>query len=139
MPRLAALMILAMLGLAGPAAAADVYKCTGADGKTYYTGTPCPAGAEEKRLDVPKAPPRAESQVPRKSLDERIAEATDPVVKAQLEIEKQRCELARTQLERYENAPYLIQRKDDGSERRLSDEEAAAEMQRLRQQIAERC
>lgn len=128
--------------LAGPAAAGSVYKCTGADGKTYYSGQPCPASAQSETLRVPNPSSQddtASAEKKGKSLDERIAEAEDPVLKAQLELRKKQCELARTQLKRYEDAPYLVEKLDDGTERRLSEEETAAEKQRLRDMIATEC
>lgn len=142
MSRIFAIASFAFLAtMALPAAAGTVYKCTTADGKTVYSGQPCPETAQSETLQVPEAPAPDESTKTgdRKSLDERIAEATDPVIKAQLEIQKQRCELARTQLERYEDAPYLIEKNEDGSERQLSEEETKAAREKLRQQIENRC
>lgn len=142
MSRIAALPLLTLLAaLAFPVAAGEVYKCTGADGKTYYSGQKCPAGADSEKLHVQRpttsdAPAATEE---RKSLDEQIAEATDPVAKARLQIQKQECELAATQLERYEGAPYLVEKQADGSERRLTEEEAQAEIDKLRQKMEARC
>lgn len=138
--RLSAFVMLAALAL--PATAAPVYKCTNAQGETYYSGQPCPKSDAAERLRVQR--PASSDQAAaddnsRKTLDERIAEADDPVLKAQLELRKKECELARTQLSRYENAPYLIEKQADGTERRLSDEEAEAEKQRLRQLIDSEC
>lgn len=142
MSRIAALSLLMLLAaFALPAAAAEVYKCTGADGKTYYSGQKCPAGADGEKLHVQR-PATSDEPAPtekRKSLDEQIAEATDPVAKARLQIQKQECDLAATQLERYEGAPYLVEQQEDGTQRRLSDEETAAEKARLRGRIESQC
>jgi len=138
--RLATLFAFALLAL--PSGAAGVYKCTNADGKTYYADQACPKSETAEKLRVPRAATNddaGDTTTTRKSLDQRIAEATDPVVKAQLEIEKQRCELARTQIQRYEDAPYLVRKNEDGTEHRLSDEETRAEKDKLRRQIEERC
>lgn len=141
MARILAILVLA--ALAQPASSGPVYKCTGADGKTYYSEQPCPKSASSEVLRVQKAPAGDEESADDadagKTLDERIAEATDPIVKARLELRKQECELARTALERYEGAPYLVERQADGSERRLSDEEAEAEKQQLRDKIRTEC
>lgn len=140
---IAALVAVTMLAMqASPAAAGAVYKCTNADGKTYYAGQPCPESAQSETLRVPR--PGADEKATAKeddgkSLDERIAEAEDPVLKAQLQLRKKQCELARTQLKRYEDAPFLVEKLDDGSERRLSEEETAAEKQRLRGMITKEC
>ncbi|HEX7048188.1 MAG TPA: DUF4124 domain-containing protein [Gammaproteobacteria bacterium] len=136
---MAAAVIFAMQAL--PVAAGTVYKCTTADGKTIYSGQPCPETARSETLNVPEpaTPDESAKTGDGKSLDERIAEATDPVIKAQLEIQKQRCELARTQLERYADAPYLIEKREDGTERQLSEEETKAAREKLRQQIENRC
>lgn len=137
------LLPLLLLGsLAAPASAADVYKCTGADGKTYYSSQRCPSSEQGSRLRVQRPTTLDESTKEDsggKTLDQRIAETEDPVRKAQLELLKKECELARTQLSRYEDAPYLIEKKDDGTERRLSEEETAAEKARLSRKIAEQC
>lgn len=137
MPLLAALLLV----LAPAAQAGDVYKCVDADGKTQYSSRPCPKDAEGEKLAVqrPATPEEDGEAPPRKSLDERIAEATDPVVKARLEITKQECELAATQLKRYEDAPYLVQKQADGSERKLTPEEAEAEKDKIRRAMKERC
>lgn len=135
-----AIVVLAVPAL--PAEAASVYKCTDATGKTTYSERACPETQTAETLRVRPAPEPDESAAGAaggKTLDQKIAEATDPVVKAELEIEKQRCELAATQLQRYEDAPYLVQKQADGSERRLSDEEAQAEKDKLRNILKERC
>lgn len=140
MTRLIAIFLLALLAM--PATAAGVFKCTNAEGKTYYSERACPKDESAERLRVPKAATGDEAagaSSARKSLDQRIAEATDPVIKAQLELEKQRCELARTQLDRYNDAPYLIRKQEDGTEVQLSEEESQAERDKLRKQIEERC
>lgn len=142
MLRIAAILMLGALAL--PADAAPVYKCTKADGSTYYSGQPCPETATSETLRVQKPATNAEGESGKqepagKTLDERIAEAEDPVVRAQLELRKKQCELARTQLERYEDAPYLVEKMEDGSQRRLSDEEAAAEKQKLREMLQGEC
>lgn len=41
------LMISAVLVIAGPAGAANVYKCLGANGKTIFSDRPCSADAEQ--------------------------------------------------------------------------------------------
>lgn len=140
MTRLIAIFLFALLAM--PATAAGVFKCTNAEGKTYYSERACPKDESTERLRVPKA--SADDEAPAEgaegsSLDQQIANATDPVIKAQLELRKKECELARTQLQRYEGAPYLVEQQDDGTQRRLSDEEAAAQKQQLRDLIAQRC
>ena len=140
MTRLIAIFLFALL--ATPASAAGVFKCTNAEGKTYYSERACPKDESAERLRVPKASADDEATAEGKkgsSLDEQIANATDPVLKAQLELRKKECELARTQLQRYEDAPYLVEQQADGTQRRLSDEETAAQKQQLRELLAQRC
>lgn len=141
MIRLAAIFLFALVAM--PADAAGVYKCTNAEGKTYYSDRACPKNESAERLRVPKsAQGDATAETDGEagsSLDQQIANATDPVVKAQLELRKKECELARTQLQRYADAPYLVEQQADGTQRRLSDEEAAAEKQKLRDMLASRC
>lgn len=137
------LLLLLLASLASPASAADVYKCTDAGGKTYYSGQRCPSSEQGTRLRVQRPATSSEENTKEtgdgKTLEQRIAEADDPVRKAQLELLKKECELARTQLSRYEDAPYLVEKKDDGTQRRLSDEETAAEKARLGRKIKEQC
>jgi len=132
----------ALLVLAAPASAAGaVHKCKSADGQVHYSQQPCPASAEGEvlRVQPPATPVEPAAEDNRKSLDERIAAATDPVIKAQLQLEKQRCELAMTQLQRYADAPYLVEKHEDGTERQLSEKESEAAREKLRQQIESRC
>lgn len=141
MIRIAALLLFAC---ALPASAAGVYKCTSADGKTVYSETPCPKDASAEKLRVPRSSSDADAgntddKTAGNSLDAQIAAATDPVMKAQLELQKKQCELARTQLQRYESAPYLVEQQADGTQRRLSEEETAAEKARLKNLLAEKC
>ena len=147
MKHLRTLLSLALLGgavVAMPSGAAEVYKCVSADGKVSYSSQPCPkdAAAEKLRLQRSQTAEQqddGEQDAAQSSLDERIAKETNPVAKAQLEIQKQQCELVRTQLKQYEQAPYLIRKKEDGSEERLSEEESNAERQRLRDYLAKEC
>lgn len=142
MTRFIAIFLFALLAM--PATAAGVFKCTNAEGKTYYSERACPKDESAEKLRVPKATADDEASAEAdgkegSSLDQQIANATDPVIKAQLELRKKECELARTQLQRYEGAPYLVEQQADGTQRRLSDEEAAAQKQQLRDLIAQRC
>lgn len=141
MTRLIAIFLFALLAM--PASAAGVFKCTNAEGKTYYSERACPKDESAERLRVPRASGNDDASEATgnegSSLDQQIADATDPVIKAQLELRKKECELARTQLQRYEDAPYLVEQQDDGTQRRLSDEETAAQKQQLRDLLAQRC
>lgn len=140
-PMIMGLALLATLAL--PAGAGNVYKCTGENGETRYSSQPCPDAAESERLRVQRPASNTgddnTSAAGGKTLDEQIAAATDPIRKAQLELRKKECELARSQLERYEGAPYLVEQQEDGTQRRLSEEETAAEKERLRGQIESQC
>ncbi len=46
----------------GNGAHAQLFKCTGKDGKVQYQETPCPAAADEKRLKAPAAGPGPSSE-----------------------------------------------------------------------------
>lgn len=132
--------------------AAEVNKCVDANGKVTYSSQPCPEDSKAERLKLRTrgaSQPEAEEGAndgegkgepgSMRELDARIAAEEDPVVKAELELIRQQCELAKTQMQRYEEAPFLVRKTDDGTQERLSDEEAAAEKARVRQMLSEKC
>lgn len=55
------LLILLLLGLAGGARAAPVYKCNGASGEIAYQGIPCAEPAGGSVVEIAPAPPYAKS------------------------------------------------------------------------------
>lgn len=133
--------LLAATSLALPASAAEVYKCVNSDGKVSYSSQPCPKDAAAEKLRLQKAPTVQDDETTGElsGWDARIAAETDPEQKKRLEILKQQCELAETQLKKYEAAPYLVTRSDDGSEKKLSKEEGEAEKQKLRDFMTREC
>ncbi|MDX1442656.1 MAG: DUF4124 domain-containing protein [Gammaproteobacteria bacterium] len=140
-----------LLALPFTAGAAEVNKCVDANGKVTYSSQPCPKDSQAERLKLRTrgaSQPQAEGDADdsaggapgsMQELDARIAAEEDPVLKAQLQITRQKCELAKTQMQRYEEAPYLVRKNDDGTQERLSDEEAAAEKAKVRQFLAQEC
>lgn len=144
------LLALCPLAFATPGQAGEVNKCVDANGKVSYSSQPCPAGSQAEKLELrtdPASAPENEATEDKteskpgsmQQLDARIAAEEDPVQKAQLEIIKQKCRLAKTQIQRYEDAPFLVRENEDGSKTRLSDEEAAAEKASVRQYLEENC
>lgn len=146
------LILFALLAFAPQTdAAGEVNKCVDDKGKVTYSSRPCPGNTTSETVRIRRAPVaddavdnaegNGEAGAPGslQQLDARIAETDDPVVKAQLQLTRQQCELAKTQLERYDNAPYLMRKNDDGSQTKLSDEEAAAEKAKLRSFLAQEC
>lgn len=131
-------------------AAGEVNKCIDPNGKVTYSSQPCPDDSVRETVrirnnrssDAGNAGNEDGKGEPgsMQELDRRIEAASDnPVLKAQLELTRQQCQLAKTQLERYANAPYLVRQDEQGNQVRLSDEEAAAEKARLRSYLAQEC
>ena len=144
------LLATGLLAFAAPVQSAEINKCVDARGKVTYSSQPCPGNAQAETLKLrtrPASTPAPEEAADEansepgsmQQLDARIAAEDDPVQKAQLEIIKQKCQLAKTQIQRYEDAPFLVRENEDGTKTRLSDEEAAAEKAEVRQYLAENC
>lgn len=145
------MLAIAWHGTAQATLAGEVNKCVDADGKVTYSSQPCPENSAAEKVKLRKGPSSndaagngddeegAGEPGSMQQLRERLANTDDPVLKAQLELTKQQCELARTQLDRYEDAPYLMRENNDGTKTRLTDDEAAAEKARLRRYLAQEC
>lgn len=141
-PMKSKLLILVVAGVLPGLAAAQVYRWVDEDGKVHYSDKPVEQ-AERVNIRVDRPRPSAgeasAEQAAGSSIEDQIAAEEDPVKKAQLQVRKQECDLARAVLDKYANAPYLVEKQADGTERRLSDDEAAAEKSKVEQQVANNC
>ncbi len=141
------LPVFLLLGLLAVPAAAQVYKCTEADGSTRYTDTPCDETSTTIRRHA--APPAAASpdermQKTRRLLDaleaernqERQAEADR---KAEKERREQNCISARDRYQRIVSAGWLYDYDEEGNRVVLSEEERALSTDRARSAVKRWC
>lgn len=128
------------------AAQGGVYKWVDADGNVQYGDRPAGAAQEIKTRPAPPPDSRAQDRLQRqRRLLDSIA--NDRQVKqekaAKLDrdrVEREReCQAARNRLERYERAQYLYDKGPNGEHNILSDEQRAAEEQKLREGIKRHC
>lgn len=132
---------LVILGVLPAVALAQVYRWVDEDGKVHYSDKPV---EQAERVDVHVTrPARADSSSSDASatsrIEAQIAAEEDPVKKGQLQLIKQECDLARAVLDKYETAPFLVEKQADGTERFLTADEAAAEKAKVQQQISSNC
>ncbi len=130
-----------ILGVLPAVALGQVYRWVDEDGKVHYSDKPV---EQAERVDVrvtrpAKSDSSSSAASATSSIEAQIAAEEDPVKKGQLQLIKQECDLARAVLDKYENAPFLVEKQADGTERFLSADEAAAEKVKVQQQIANNC
>lgn len=138
------LLLLFML----PAEAAEIVKCTTADGDVIYTEAPCPAGTEAETLDItsrPSDPAAIEAQRKQRQLtlqqieEEREAEAEAESSKAEANALRQRkCAQARRNAEKLLVAKRMTV-EEDGKRRYVSEEEMAERRRLNRERLAKYC
>ena len=134
-------LLLVIFGILPAVASGQVYRWVDEDGKVHYSDKPVEqAERVEIRVTRPASSAKSTSDASTSSsLDDQIAAEEDPVKKGQLQLKKQECDLARAVLNKYEDAPYLVEKQADGTERFLSKDEVAAEKLKVQQQIAANC
>ncbi|GIX26503.1 DUF4124 domain-containing protein [Pelomicrobium sp. G1] len=133
-------------------ALADLYKCSDAQGRAYYTDQPSArclqAGTAIKAPS--SAQPAAENVAPPapKSLQEqelefrkRRAERAEEELKAQKEaqLKAQNCDAARANLASYTQAGRVLRYTPQGEREYLSDEQRAEETEKWRREVARWC
>lgn len=126
----------------GGALAADVYRWVDAEGKVHYGQQVPPDAQNPTRVVVPSpsTPPPADAAP---TAPGAIPPAAD-VPADELEAEKkaltrQKCEQARAQLKKYDEARFMLTKDANGQERRATAEEEAAERVRVKREIAANC
>jgi hypothetical protein len=139
--------LLALLALAGTDAAAEIYKCTDASGKTRYTDRPCGAGATvitpRKAAPVDTDSSRRMQQT-RKLLrayeEERREERRQRAEVQAREAERERnCREAKNRYRQISEANRVFRLDEDGNRVIMTDEERAASTARARQAVEQWC
>jgi len=136
-----------LLGLLAAPVAAEIYKCTDANGTPRFTDTPC--GETPTALKKHSAPPAAASpdermQKTRRLLDameaernqEKQAAAED---QAEKELRQKNCNNARDRYRAYIEAGSLYDLDENGKRVVLSDEQRARSTARARAEVKQWC
>jgi len=142
------ILAVALLAASAPALATDVYKWVDEDGRIHYGDRPAGESAEAVEIEPrqPGTDPELEQRRDKRDklleqfADERRREAEEAErLAAEKAQRKRECTRARDQLWQYEHAPYLYDTNDDGERRILSDAERAAEENKLRRFLENKC
>lgn len=139
------------LVLAGPEAAAEVYKWVDEDGVTHYSQTPPDSDqADRVEVDAPKPPDdeidraQEELEAVAKENEERRKERKKGEKEAAEEAEKQaylekRCAELRSSLEELKNNRRILTSEGEDGTRRMSEEERRKRVAERRKQIDKEC
>jgi hypothetical protein len=131
----------------GTAAAGGLYKWVDKDGQTHYSEFP-PPGEKAQAL---KPPPKVDTesavdalkakQEAFKKQDEAADKAKQAATKKSTEMQqkKQRCETARRDLERLQNAQRIYQTDKDGNRVRLGEDQRQAQIKEREKIISKDC
>jgi hypothetical protein len=136
-----------LLVLLATPAAAEIYKCTDANGSTRYTDTPC--GETSTALKKHSAPPAsaspdARTQKTRRLLDAMEAERNqEKQAEAEQKAEKERrqrnCNNARDRYQRIVSASRLYDLDEQGNRVTLTDDQRARSTERSRAEVERWC
>jgi hypothetical protein len=139
--------VAALLGLLAASAAAEVYKCTDANGSTRYTDTSC--GETSTTIKQHAAPPAAASpdermQKTRRLLDAMEAERNQKKLAAtEQQAEKERrernCDSARDRYQRFISASRLYDLDEQGNRVILTDDQRARSTEHARTEVERWC
>jgi len=140
-------LVAMLLGLLAAPAAAEIYKCTDANGSPSYTDTPC--GETPTALKKHSAPPASASpdermQKTRRLLDAMEAERNqEKRAAAEEQAEKERrqhnCNNARDRYQRIISASRLYDLDESGNRVTLSDDQRARSTERARAEVERWC
>ncbi len=137
-----------LLGLLAASAAAEVYKCTDANGSTRYTDTPCgETPTAIRKRSAPAVPPPSTDermQKTRRLLDALEAERSqEEQAEAEQKAEKERrqsnCNSARDRYQRIISASWLYDFDEQGNRVELTDEQRARSTERARAEMERWC
>lgn len=134
-----AFVALALLALAGTAAAEKFYKWKDAEGTWHYTTTPPPDGAQGAALDVD---PNARASQPRMEAEPAPADAaaTEAVPADAVAKRRQACDKARAHLATLIENPFIeMDRDGDGTPEMLSESQQAEEVKRTQSLVEGFC
>lgn len=133
--------------LAGAVVAGGLYKWVDKDGQTHYSEFP-PAGEKAEKL---KPPPKVDTESAVDALKakqeayKKQTEATDKAEQTtakkdkEIQQKKQRCETARRDLERLQNAQRIYQTDKDGNRVRLNEDQRQAQIKAREKIISKDC
>lgn len=139
--------VMVLLGLLAAPAAAEIYKCTDANGTTRYTDTPCgetPTALKKHAAPPVSASPDARMQKTRRLLDAMEAERNqEKQAAAEQKAEKERrqknCNNARDRYRAYIEAGSLYDLDENGNRVVLSDEQRTRSTERARAEVERWC
>lgn len=155
--RLGLLGLMVMGMLAAPGARAQVYKCVGADGKTVYLQSPCPAGAKTSviKSDPGPAPSPAAADAKGKKPAASAADQDMEFRKRQLEREaaakksdaqteedkrnQDACKRARETIANYDIGGRISRVDDKGERYIMGDNEIAQERAKAQEAVNRTC
>jgi type IV secretory pathway VirB10-like protein len=147
---LTAVLAVAALFAAAPAAAAKMYRWIDSDGTVVYSQTP-PPGERPAVTVAPPPPPPEPPEVARQRLDEQLKKVEEAKKEQQKAVEKEQkaaarsaeqekyCENARRNLELLENRPPRRYQMPNGEFRTFSEQEQLAEIQKLKDYLKKSC
>lgn len=82
-------LLISALALAPLLASAQIYKCTGLDGKVNLTDRPCPASEQSESISIPPPPETGYERIMRESRESRAASKAS-IAKSEEELRRSR-------------------------------------------------
>lgn len=138
-------VVLVLLAVANPAATADVYRWTDDDGNVHYGAQP-PAGSDARPVDLDTAPAAAQADEDSPATArERVESDRDPPAEpaagtAPPPLSADVCERLEDDLLMLESNPAgILVQDDEGSVRRMPQEEREQRMDEIRDRLDNRC
>ncbi len=135
------------MALASPGLLAEMYKWIDDEGQVQYSQSPPPG----RPAETIKPPPKVDSKAAREKLKQQLqdfelrgdkrqeqAEA-DQKTQEQAGERKAACDTARERLAKLEGKPRILQYAEDGSSKRLTEEERQADIAEARKQVEKHC
>ncbi|CAN5897544.1 DUF4124 domain-containing protein [soil metagenome] len=135
------------VALASPGLLAEVYKWVDDQGQVQYSQSP-PPGRPAQTI---KPPPKVDSKSARETLEQQLKDAeirsdkqqeqaeADQKTQEQGDERKAACEAARERLTKLEGKPRILQYAEDGSSKRLTEEERQTAIAEARKKIEKYC
>ena len=133
--------------LASPSLLAEMYKWVDDEGQVQYSQSP-PPGRPAQTI---KPPPKVDSKSARETLEQQLKDAeirsdkqqeqaeADQKTQEQADERKAACEAARERLAKLEGKPRILQYAEDGSSKRLTEEERQTAIAEARKKIEKHC
>jgi len=145
-------ILFAVLALASPSAAAEMFKCKRPDGKTSFQDSPCEKGAESSPVIVndpspsydPDARAKAPTLAPKSKAPQSLTPLADETLRQrnrQLEVDNRRmhCSAARRDVEVLKKQRPVYSYDKSGKKVYVEDSDRAAELSAAQQRVSEAC